>query len=109
MVWLWGLESMSNINQPEDAPSGIYGPDGRPHFFSDPAMDRFVPVVLNLASELWLQKEITRNLIALLARKGLATQDAIDSVARETANDPAHEQALRDFINRILGPLREAE
>ena len=48
---------MNADREPEDTPAGLYGPDGRPQFFSDPAMDRFVPVVLNLASEIWLQHE----------------------------------------------------
>lgn len=98
---------MSQSMNPEDAPAGIYGPDGRPQFFSDPAMDRFVPVVLNLASELWLQNEVIANLKALLAAKGIASEEELDRIARDSAADPAREAALRDFIQRVLGPLRE--
>lgn len=92
---------------PEDAPSGIYGPDGRPQFFSDPAMDRFVPVVLNLASELWLQNEVIANLKAVLAAKGIASEQELDQIARDTSADPSREAALRDFIQRVFAPLRE--
>ena len=33
---------------PEDAPAGIYDAAGQPRFFAEPAMDRFVAVVMNL-------------------------------------------------------------
>ena len=75
---------------PEGAPSGIFGPDGRPRFFTDAAMDRFVATLLNLAEEVWIQEE---RLLALEA-KG------------ETAKDP--EAALKAFIDRVFAPLRES-
>ena len=42
--------------KPEDAPDSIYGPDGKPRFFAEPGMDRFVAVVMNLAQEIWVQE-----------------------------------------------------
>ncbi|WP_439469861.1 hypothetical protein [Blastomonas fulva] len=93
--------------RPADAPPAIYGPDGRPQFFNDPAMDRFVPVVLNLASELWVQAETIANLTALLARNGVIALENLDVVARESAADPEREAALQAFIRRTLAPLRE--
>ncbi|MGC6329649.1 hypothetical protein [Rhizorhabdus sp. FW153] len=99
---------MSEALRPEDAPPSIYGPDGRPQFFADPAMDRFVPVVLNLASELWVQAETIANLRALLEEKGIATTEQIDAIAEASASDADREAALRAFIDRIFMPLREA-
>jgi len=61
-----------NSLKPEDAPASIYGPDGAPQFFQDPAMDRFVAVVLNLASELWVQTERVERLQQLVADNGLS-------------------------------------
>ncbi len=77
---------------PEGAPAGIYGPDGRPRFFTDPAVDRFVAALLNLASEVWVQEE------RLLALEAGARPD-------EAAKDP--EAALKAFIDRVFAPLRE--
>lgn len=74
---------------PEDAPPGIYGPDGRAQFFNDPAMDRFVATLLNLASEVWIQQE------QILALRG-AGGEAVDKDA-----------ALKGFIDRVFAPLRE--
>jgi hypothetical protein len=94
-----------DLLRPADAPSSYYGPDGRPVFFQDPAMDRFVAVLLNLASELWIQTERVSTLRTVLERAGL-TSDELD---RELAlaEDPAREDALKAFLARVLEPLRE--
>ncbi len=76
--------------RPEDAPPGLYGPDGRPQFFTDPAMDRFVAALLNLASEVWAQQEQLMSL-----------QPAAATIDRD--------EALKGFIDRVFAPLREPE
>lgn len=68
---------------PEDAPKGIYGPDGEPIFFSEPGVDRMMAVIMNLASELWVQTE-----------RGLPAGADRDAEARA-------------FIDRVFAPLRE--
>lgn len=91
---------------PEDAPPSLYGDDGEPRFFSDPAMDRFVTVLLNLTSELWIQTERVETLNALLIAKGIAAEgDFADLVKRD---DARLEAQLQDFVARVLAPLREA-
>lgn len=93
--------------RPEDAPASIYGPDGKPQFFNDPAMDRFVSVLLNVTSELWVQTERIDTLTALLERQGLAKPDDSAAIVRE--DDARREASLRDFVARVLAPLREAQ
>lgn len=93
--------------RPDDAPPSLYGADGKPQFFADPAMDRFVAVLLNLTSELWIQNEAIVNLSALIAEKGLASGEDIDAMARTASADPERDTALREFIDRVLTPLRE--
>lgn len=107
MVRLWcvegGLTGVTLI--PEDAPPSLYGDDGEPRFFADPAMDRFAAVLLNLTSELWVQTEKVETLANLLVAKGVATDtDLIDVVKRD---DDQLEAKLQDFVTRILAPLRE--
>lgn len=87
----------------------IYGPDGRPQFFTDPAMDRFVPVVLNLASELWVQSELVANLVLLIERNGIATHAEIDALSSEADTDTERDAALANYIHRVLAPLRESQ
>ena len=79
---------------PQDGPSGIYGPDGRPQFFTDPAMDRFVATLLNLASEVWVQEE---RILSLEAKDASAEAPALD-----------RDSLLKGFIDRVFAPLREA-
>lgn len=71
--------------RPEDAPKGIYGPDGEPIFFSEPGVDRMMAVIMNLASELWVATE------------------------RSLPADADRDAEARAFIDRIFAPLREPE
>lgn len=91
--------------RPEDAPPSIYGPDGKPQFFQDPAMDRFIAVLLNVASELWVQTERVDTLTRLLDEQGVTSDAARAGVV--AGEDAAREVALRDFVTRLLAPLRE--
>jgi hypothetical protein len=90
---------------PEDAPPSLYGVDGKPQFFADPAMDRFVAVLLNTISELWVQNERVETLTHLIERKGLATSDEMLQLAQ--TDDSGRDEALRAFVARLLAPLRE--
>lgn len=69
--------------RPEDAPKGIYGPDGEPIFFSEPGVDRMMAVIMNLASELWVFAE------------------------RDLPADADRDAEARAFIDRVFAPLRE--
>ena len=75
---------------PRPEPGPLYGPDGRPQFFGDPATDRFVASLLNLASEVWAQEE---RILALEARAGSPAPD--------------RDAVLKGFIARVFSPLRE--
>jgi len=87
---------MSEQLRPEDASPSLYDDAGNPRFFADPAMDRFVAVVMNLAQEVWVQEE---RLIALEeAQQGEASdRPGIDREAK-----------AKEFIERVFAPIREA-
>ncbi|MEM7702324.1 MAG: hypothetical protein AAF251_10345 [Pseudomonadota bacterium] len=76
---------------PEDAPPSLYDDQGNARFFADPGMDRFVAVMMNLAQEVWVQEE---RLIALEAEKSGKSVDP--------------EAKVKEFIDRIFAPIREA-
>jgi hypothetical protein len=82
---------MSEPLRPEDSPPSLYDEAGNPRFFADPAMDRFVAVVMNLAQEVWVQEE---RLLALEEAKS-GTQVDRDAKAKE-------------FIDRVFAPVRGA-
>jgi len=79
------------VFKPDDTPKEIYGPDGKPKFFDDPGMDRFVAVIMNMAQEMWVQEE------RLMKLEGME------------ASPEEKELKLQEFINRIFRPLREGE
>lgn len=117
MVRIWGLEAMSAqtlVNdaadealRPEDAPPSIYGADGQPQFFQDPAMDRFVAVLLNVTSELWVHAERMSNIEAVLAEKGSVTAEDLRAIAEKPATVAARDADAQAFVHRLLSPLRE--
>lgn len=82
---------MSEKLRPEDAPPSLYDDAGNPRFFADPAMDKFVAVVMNLAQEVWVQEE---RIIALEEEKSGKTADK--------------EAKVKEFIDRVFAPIREA-
>lgn len=77
--------------RPDDAPPGLYDEHGNARFFADPAMDRFVAVVMNMAQEMWVQEE------RLLALEEKEDRPPADREAR-----------AKEFIDRLFAPLREA-
>jgi hypothetical protein len=82
---------VNDTPRPEDTPPGLYDETGNARFFADPAMDRFVAVVMNMAQELWVQEE---RLLALEEAKGAAPVD--------------RDAKLKAFIDRVFAPIRGA-
>lgn len=82
-------EKVSETPRPDDTPPGLYDETGKARFFADPAMDRFVAVVMNMAQEMWVQEE---RLLALEEARGAAPAD--------------RDARLKDFMTRVFAPLR---
>jgi hypothetical protein len=82
---------MSEVPRPDDTPPGLYDEAGNARFFADPAMDRFVAVVMNMAQELWVQEE---RLLALEEARGATPID--------------REAKLKAFLDRVFAPIRGA-
>lgn len=84
---------MSEAHETSSEPDipGLYDEHGNARFFADPAMDRFVAVVMNLAQEVWVQEE---RLMALEEGKGAQPFD--------------REARVKDFIARVFAPVRGA-
>jgi hypothetical protein len=73
----------------------------------EPAIDRLAAAMLNLASELWVQTEKLTTLTMLVQQKGLVSDAELAELAASCENDPAREEQLRGFIERVMTPLRE--
>lgn len=100
---------MSGAERPDGAPPGIYGSDGRPHFFADPAMDRFAASFAMLASEVWIAREQIATLTDILRAKGAVTAHDFAEAQKSAAANAARDGELGAYIKRVLGPLREPD
>lgn len=115
MVRLRRVEGTRRLSDPEspqvpaDAPRGIYGPDGQPQFFQDPGMDRFVAVVLKLTQELWVMTERVDMLERLAAGRRPFLKRHVDSVLKDPRVAAERDAKMSEFVNRVLGPLREPQ
>lgn len=84
-------------------------PEGRgdpePTYFSDPAIDRLMGVVMSLASEVWILNDRISAMEQVLADKGVVTQ----ADRRTWATDADAQAALdgeRDaFVRKLMDPL----
>jgi hypothetical protein len=92
--------------KPADGPPAIYGPDGKPQFFTDPAMDRFAAAFTVLAQEVWVIKEALANLAEAADAKGAVTRADIDAVLA-AGGDARRDAGMQAFVHRVLGPVRE--
>lgn len=78
-------------------------PAPEPAFFDNPAIDNLIAVVLELGAELWVQRERTRVIEALLAQKGVVTPELIEQYV-PSAEEVARAKAERDaFVSRVYG------
>ena len=80
---------MATIDGPEPESHDLPAQKAGGQYFFDPGVDRLVAVVLNLAAELWSQKELLR----------LRDDPPSDG--------DRNEDNLKAFIDRVFEPLRE--
>jgi hypothetical protein len=74
-----------------------------PAFFDNPAIDNLIAVVLELGSELWVQRERMRVLEKLLAQKGIVSAELIEQY-QPTEAEMAQARIERDqFVGRLYG------
>ena len=108
MVRLWRMEGAAMTSETTARSRGPqYGADGRVTFFDDPAMDRFVSVLLNVASELWVLSERVATLNEIVTKAGLLSSEEICAALADPASDSRRAQELQDFIANAFAPLRE--
>jgi hypothetical protein len=87
--------STDKQNAPQPAPE--------PAFFDNPAIDNLIAVTLELGAELWVQRERMRVVEALLAEKGVVTQELIEQYM-PSAEMQARSKSERDaFVQRVFG------
>jgi hypothetical protein len=91
----------------EQAASATYDKSGRPIFFSDPAIDRLISVILQLTSEVWVLAERVETIEQLAQKKGQVTYDEIKNYAPDPDESRIRDEKRDRFVQSVLGPLRE--
>jgi hypothetical protein len=80
-----------------------------PVYLRDPALDATVRMVVELAAQVWVDRERLLTIESLLADKGVVTREAIESY-QATATRQAAVKAERDrFVADVFKELRRIE
>ncbi len=74
-------------------------------FFPDPAIDRLVGLVFNLAAELQVTRERVKLLEHVLEQRGVVPAGALDSVDAGAAIESELAADRRDFVAHFLAPV----
>jgi hypothetical protein len=74
-------------------------------FFADPAVDRLVGLVFNLAAELQVTRERVRMLEHVLEERGVIPPGALEAVDAGAPIEAAIAADRRDFVEHFLAPL----
>lgn len=84
---------MKKLSQPEQT------------YFPDPAVDRVMGVVFNLAAELQVLRDRVRVLEHLLEAKGVVARSAIDGWRGTSEQEQAIADDRRDYVRHLLEPI----
>lgn len=74
----------------------------RPVYFSDPAVDKLMAIVMSLVSELSVSRERIDALERVLEQKNIMTRDAIDRFVPDDAAHAEREAQRRAYIERVF-------
>ena len=84
---------MNELRQPEQT------------YFPDPAVDRVMGVVFNLAAELQVLRDRVRVLEHLLEAKGVVARSAIDGFRGTAEQEEAIAADRREYVRHLLEPV----
>ena len=83
-------------------------PAPEPAFFENAAIDNLIAVVLELGSELWVQRQRQRIVERLLAEGGVVSSEAIEQYTPSEAEIAADADERRAFIERLYGVFAQS-
>ncbi len=95
-----------DLNKDLDYVSELPGFDkGHPHYYRDPMIDHLLEVCLQLAGEIWVNRDRQMIIEHLLATEGKVTPDMIESFRPDQDMKASMRDARRVFTQRIFGSL----
>ena len=83
-------------------------PAPEPAFFENAAIDNLIAVVLELGSELWVQRQRQRIVERLLAESGVVSRAAIEQYTLSEAEIAADADERQAFIDRLYGVFAQS-
>ncbi|MFT5393554.1 MAG: hypothetical protein ACI8PT_003756 [Gammaproteobacteria bacterium] len=75
-------------------------------FFSDPALDRAVAMIMALAAELHVTNDRMRTLESILARRGIITASEIDDYEPSPEEQVQRHKERDAFVHALLSQLK---
>ena len=78
---------------------------GHPHYYNDPMIDHFLEICLQLAGEIWVNRDRQMVIEHLLATEGKVTPDMIESFRPDSDMKDEMRRARQVFTQRIFGSL----
>lgn len=81
--------------------------DKEQQFFSDPALDKMMGMIMALAAEVYILRDRNRALEDMLSKSGLLQAGALDTYKPDAANSQQITAERDAFIARIMQPLLE--
>lgn len=94
-------------NTPEQTPEGgapLAGTD--PTYVQDPVLDATVRMLVELAAQVWIERERRLALEAVLAQQGLVAASAIEQFAPDAVQQAAIRAERGRFIEDVFKALR---
>lgn len=80
---------------------------GRPYFFSDPAIDKVLNMVVTLGSEVWSLRERLAALEGIQQRQGALGRGEIDAYEFAPDEETALASERKEFIDNLFRVLQE--
>jgi hypothetical protein len=74
----------------------------RPLYFSDPATDKLMAIVLSLVAELSVSRERIDALERVLEEKGLLSRDDVDGYAPDSGAESERAESRAAYIQRVM-------
>ncbi len=95
-----------NLNADLDYVSSLPGFErGHPHYFRDPMIDHLLEICLQLAGEIWVNRDRQTVIEHLLATEGKVTPDMIEAFRPDPDMKQTMRQARQDFTRRLFSCL----
>ena len=97
-----------DLNEGLDYVKNLPGFDrGHPHYFKEPMIDHLLEICLQLAGEIWVNRDRQVVIEHLLATEGKVTPDMIEAFKPGPEMKQGMRDARRLFTQRIFGSLYE--